>query len=78
MYKMLVVKGDCIGIPDEKTDSITPYEVVLADNEWFAMAPIYLDEDDTFMTDLDRSVVCCNDSNKNSLEEMGFLLLEEE
>ena len=71
---MLVKKNDCIAIPED--DILTPYEVILADDEYFAAAPIYLGDDDQALTNLDYPMIHCNDETKTSLKELGYIKLD--
>ena len=71
---MIVHKDDCIGnVYDD--DSIQPYEIVMADLNYFAAAPIYI-EDGIYKTNLDSAIIRNNDKRKTNLHELGFIKLD--
>ncbi len=73
---MLVSKEDCLA-RDNGDNTLTPYEVVCADENVFVIAPVSLNDDDSCTTDYQQLEAYSNDKSINSLESLGFIKIDD-
>lgn len=73
---MLVFKEDAIARKNDD-NTLTPYEVVCADENVFVIAPITLNDDDSCTTDYGELAAYSNERSINTLEDLGFVKLED-
>lgn len=73
---MLVKKGQCVGINNED-NTATPYEVLMADEEYFVLGQITPTNNELteFTTDLENISIYSNDGTM-SLEEMNMFIAD--
>lgn len=73
---MLVKKGQCVGINNED-NTATPYEVLMADEEYFVLGQITPTNNELteFTTDLENISIYSNDGTI-SLEEMNMFIAD--
>ena len=73
---MLVKKGQCVGINNEDNTAI-PYEVLMADEEYFALGQVTPTNNELteFTTDLENISIYSNDGTL-SLEEMNMFIAD--
>lgn len=73
---MLVKKGQCVGINNED-NTATPYEVLMADEEYFVLGQITPRNKELteFTTDLENISIYSNDGTM-SLEEMNMFIAD--
>ena len=73
---MLVKKGQCVGINNED-NMATPYEVLMADEEYFVLGQITPTNKELteFTTDLENISIYSNDGTM-SLEEMNMFIAD--
>ena len=69
---MLVKKGDLL-IREHEDNTATPYEVLLADDEFFCLGMIEYDpETKETRTSFEYTEIYSNDKSINTLEQLGF------
>lgn len=73
---MLVSKEDCLA-RENGDNTLTPYEVVCADENVFVIAPVSINDDDSCTTDYEQLEAYSNDKSINSLENLGFIKIED-
>lgn len=73
---MIVFKEDAIARKNAD-NTLTPYEVVCADENVFVIAPISLNDDDSCTTDYEKLEAYSNDKSIMTLEQMNFIKLED-
>lgn len=73
---ILVSKEDCLA-RDNGDNTLTPYEVVCADENVFVIAPVSLNDDDSCTTDYQQLEAYSNDKSINSLESLGFIKIDD-
>ena len=73
---MIVFKEDAIARKNAD-NTLTPYEVVCADENVFVIAPISLNADNSCTTDYEKLEAYSNDSTILTLEQMNFIKMED-
>ena len=73
---MLVEKGQCVGINNED-NTATPYEVIMADDEYFVLGQVIPTNKELteFTTDLENISIYSNDGTL-SLAEMNMFIVD--
>ena len=73
---MLVEKGDCLGRVHED-GSCTPYEVIMADDEFFLTGEIaYKQKENIALTNIEDVKLYSNVEGEDTLAMLGFAKLE--